>query len=515
MRPLWNYRRTHSVIPDTVKRGSGSYFSNYDAGDNEARVCIGTSCHLAGAQDTRPRLPAHLPQRNAYCLGYCYRSRAILTAGSPPVIQTFSDFGQCTDPDSDPAIRAHAAEAIVTRRIARGDFSGLTEARADGVYGALARVLGEAPDRVLSEMEASGERGRGGAGFPTGQKWRACATAKSGKKYVVANGDEGDPGSFIDRVLIERDPHTILEGLLICGYAIGAQHGLVYIRAEYPDAQQRMSRAIEEARAAGVVGQSVLGSGFSFDLQMVSGKGSYVCGEETALLNALEGLRGEVRVRPPYPTEEGLFGHPTLIQNVETLVNVPWIIGHGANAYAELGTRTSNGTKAICLNHGFARPGIVEVEFGTSLREVIEGIGGGGRDATNLEAVMLGGPMGSLLLPAEWDVPICFDAMAAQGIRLGHGGLVALPVGTDFHALLVHMLRFMVDESCGKCVPCRLGPTAALKLIESDGVTDRLRVDRILELMEAGSLCAFGQLMPDPMQKMLRCFGDRIFEDEA
>jgi NADH:ubiquinone oxidoreductase subunit F (NADH-binding) len=409
-------------------------------------------------------------------------------------------------------MRCAAERPIVTRRVAKGDFADLEAARADGAYDALEQALAGAPDDVLRAIEDSGERGRGGAGFPTGRKWRAGAEAAGDLKYVIANGDEGDPGSFIDRVLMERDPHAVLEGLALCAWAVGAAEGIVYVRCEYPEALRRMQEAVAAAEQAGVLGQSVLGSRFCFRVTVFPGMGSYVCGEETAMLNAIEGFRGEVRLRPPYPTESGLHGRPTIVNNVETLVNVPWIVANGARAYSALGTQQSSGTKAMCLNHGFARPGIVEVEFGMTLRELIE-THGGGSDNAPLEAVILGGPMGSVLPPDRWDVPICYEAMQQRSIRLGHGGLVALPEGTDFRRLLVHWLEFMQRESCGKCVPCRIGSQRALELARSPA--DRSGLQRLLEVMTEGSLCAFGQLMPGPMNELLEHFGDRIFGDAS
>ena len=404
-----------------------------------------------------------------------------------------------------PAISSIAKQTIVTRRIGRGDFSDLAAARADGAYETLAKVRRMRPEDVISAIEQSGERGRGGAAFPTGTKWRRCAEVISDSKYVVANGDEGDPGSFIDRVLMEDDPHSILEGMAICGHAVGAREGIVYIRSEYPRAMERMKAAIEAASAAGLLED--------FTASIVPGMGSYVCGEETAMLNAIEGLRGEVRLRPPYPVVEGLFGKPTVVDNVETLVNVPWILEHGPAEYAALGTKASPGTKALCLNHGFANPGILEIEFGRSLRDVIERDAGGGAHGKKLEAVLIGGPMGSVALPSQWDAPICYQAMAQRNLNLGHGGLVAVPEGTNIRALFLHWIEFMAEESCGKCVPCRLGSRRALEVAQTHGAAQSLpQLERLFDVMAQGSLCAFGQQMPGPMSEMLKYFGDRALE---
>jgi NADH:ubiquinone oxidoreductase subunit F (NADH-binding) len=325
---------------------------------------------------------------------------------------------------------------------------------------------------------------------------------------VVANGDEGDPGSFVDRVLMERDPHAVLEGMALCAHAIGAGTGVVYVRSEYPEARERMQGAVEEARAAGLLATGPAHAARPFAVRVESGRGSYVCGEETALLAAVEGRRGEARPRPPWPAERGLHGLPTVVNNVETLANLPAILEIGPDAYAALGTPRSRGTKALCLNQGFARPGIVEVEFGTPLAAVIEAGGGGRRP---LAAVLLGGPMGSLLPPAAWDVPICFGAMAERGIRLGHGGLVAIPEDASPALLLRHLLAFAESESCGRCAPCALGSARAAALARA-GPPARAPLERVLELMEQASLCGFGQLVPGPIRAVLERFGDAALE---
>jgi NADH:ubiquinone oxidoreductase subunit F (NADH-binding) len=328
---------------------------------------------------------------------------------------------------------------------------------------------------------------------------------------VAVNGDEGDPGSFVDRVLMEDDPHSVIEGLILCAYAVGASEGVIFIRSEYPRANAVMRQAVAEAYENGILGKSVLGSDLALEVSVRTGMGSYVCGEETAMLNAIEGWRGEVRIRPPFPAHAGLNGKPTVVNNVETLVNIPYIAERGADKYSAFGTARSKGTKVFSLNHGFARPGLVEVEFGLTLLEVMEeaGQGAGGQ---RLEAVILGGPMGSILLPQEWGVQVCYGRMGEAGIQLGHGGLVAIPEGADFRALLEHWLEFMMEESCGKCVPCRLGSKRAWRLLHQEAPTGRLqKLNRLFDLMEAGSLCAFGQSMPRPMRKLVEKFGDRIF----
>jgi len=502
---------SHEIaIPEAAVRGALTFYSDLHQSPEAPRICVGTSCVLAGAKDLLAKASRQTPCRSVYCVGYCDRSPAALRADGRAValngeISVEPLLALSTPEAVRPAIRSVANQTIVTRRIGRGDFSDLAAARADGAYETLAKVRRMSPEKVLLAMEQSGERGRGGAAFPTGTKWRRCAEVASDAKFVIANGDEGDPGSFIDRVLMEDDPHAILEGMAICGHAVGAHEGIAYIRSEYPRAIERMQAAIEAASAAGLLE--------NFKTYVVPGMGSYVCGEETAMLNSIEGLRGEVRLRPPYPVVEGLFGRPTVVDNVETLANVPWILEHGAGEYAALGTKASPGTKAICLNHGFAHPGILEIEFGRSLREVIDRDAGGPARDKKFEAVLIGGPMGSVALPGEWDVPICYQAMAERNLNLGHGGLVAVPEGTDMKALFLHWIEFMAEESCGKCVPCRLGSRRALELAQSARAAQSLlELERLFFVMAQGSLCAFGQQMPGPMSQLLQNFGDRILK---
>jgi NADH:ubiquinone oxidoreductase subunit F (NADH-binding) len=453
--------------------------------------------------------------RQAYCLGYCDRAPAVLLPDDRLALRCpahadaslLASLAEAQPARSD--IRCDAREAIVTARLLHGDCSTIEAATSAGAYHAVERALREPPEWTLAQIERSGLRGRGGAGFPTGEKWRVSAAQPSDMKYVIANGDEGDPGSFIDRELMERDPHAILAGMRIAAHAVGARQGVVYIRAEYPRARRVMAAAVEQARAAGWLGRATGPSVPPFDVRVESGKGSYVCGEETALLNALEGKRGEVRLRPPYPAVAGLFGRPTVVDNVETLVNVPWIVEHGAEAYRKLGTPLSPGTKALCLNVGFARPGIVEVEFGVPLRRALTELGGG--FTAKSEAVLIGGPMGSIVFAPEWDAPLCIDAMRRRGISLGHGGIVALPRDVAPAALATHLLQFMRDESCGKCVPCRLGSDAALRLVREGSSARRDELRSLLDLMTSTSLCAFGREAPGPVRQLLERFGDGVF----
>lgn len=492
-------------LPEAAVRGIISYYKDLGRNRTSLRVCQGTSCMLAGADKLQRQLNEQLSCEDVYCLGYCDRSPAILDHAGAVFCGDRAKAWRADQaveqaPPRQASVSSLIKPPIVTRR-ADADYSELNKARAAGAYHALFKALSKGPEQVLYEVERSGVRGRGGAGFPTGQKWRICANAQSKTRYVVVNGDEGDPGSFIDRVLMENDPHGILEGLLLCAYAIGAQHGIVFIRSEYPMALKKMRAAVASARSAGIFGAE---GTLPLEISIFPGMGSYVCGEETALLSAIEGLRGDVQLRPPFPTESGLYGQPTVVNNVETLLNIPAILTMGGDHYRALGTAASAGTKAMCLNHGFARPGIIEVEFGTSLRSLIEEAGGS-VDGRPLEAVILGGPMGSLLCPEEWDVQICYGAMAERSIQLGHGGLIAIPQGTDYRALLLHWLKFMKDESCGRCTPCRLGSEKAwqVALNLQDTQADQEQLIRLFDLMEEASLCAFGQYMPGPMRRMV------------
>lgn len=491
-------------IPAASIRGVTSFYADLV---EPARVltCSGTSCLLCGGNKLREDLvKSGHASREVYCLGYCDKSPVTLAADGRP---------EGAGDQSLPSITCHARLPVVTRRLLAGGAGALGKARELGAYQVLGAALGGRPEDVLAAMDRSGELGRGGAAFATGPKWRTCAATAADRRYVVANGDEGDPGSFLDRVLMEEDPHSILEGLLLCGFAVGAGEGIVFIRSEYPRAIAVMQSAVLEAREAGMIGRDILGRGFDFEISVVAGLGSYVCGEETALLNAIEGRRGEVRIRPPFPASCGLHGRPTVVNNVETLANVPFVVADGGAAYSSLGTAISKGTKALCLNRGFERPGIVEVEFGTPLRTVIQDLGGGGRNGKPLAAVLLGGPMGSVVMPEDWDVRVCYAGMRERGIELGHGGIVALPEDADFRGLLEHWIRFMIDESCGKCVPCRLGSQCAANALHAGRGEDetRRRLDELFTAMEQGSLCAFGQSMPRPMRQLVEHFGQHIF----
>jgi formate dehydrogenase iron-sulfur subunit len=381
-----------------------------------------------------------------------------------------------------------------------GDWSGLRRALAE---------LG--PEGLLELVEAATVRGRGGAGFPAGTKWRFTRAAKGDEKFIVANGDEGDPGSYIDKYLMERNPNLVLEGVALAGFAVGADHGFILTRSEYPLSKPILDAAVRQAHADGLLGEDILGSGFAFDITVVEGAGSYVVGEETALLACLQGLRGTVSARPPFPAERGAFGMPTVVNNTETLANIPFVAAHGADAYAALSPDSeSNGSKLVCFNERFARPTVFEVPFGMTMRELCEGVAGGLRDGREIKALQIGGPLGGILPAAKLDTVFDFDALAAEGCMVGHGSICAFDDHTDIRALAVHLLRFGAHESCGKCFPCRIGLRRAHDMFAADGPVDRQRFEQLLETLELGSLCAHGSGMPAPMRSLLAHFPDEL-----
>ena len=381
-------------------------------------------------------------------------------------------------------------------------------------YDALARVLSEmTPKQVVDAVVKSGLRGRGGGGFPTGTKWQFAASQKADQKYIVCNADEGDPGAFMDRSTIEGDPHTILEGLMIGGYAIGANQGYVYIRAEYPLAIKRLERAIADARAAGLLGENILGSKFDFDIELRLGAGAFVCGEETALLKSIEGSRGMPRPRPPFPTTAGLWGKPTVINNVETLANVPVVIIDGPEWFASLGTAKSKGTKVFSLAGKVNNTGLVEVPMGTTLREVVYDVGGGIKGGKAFKAVQTGGPAGGCMPAAALDTPVDYDSLAAAGSIMGSGGMIVM----DEDACMVDVARFFLeltqDESCGKCTPCREGTKRMLEMLEriTKGQGQEGDVEKLLRLADTvrkASLCGLGQAAPNPVISTIKHFRD-------
>ena len=381
-------------------------------------------------------------------------------------------------------------------------------------YQALAKVITTmTPSDVIQTILDSGLRGRGGAGFPTGRKWSFAAAQPQGKKYVVCNADEGDPGAFMDRSVLEGDPHAVLEAMAIAGYAIGADEGYIYVRAEYPIAVHRLEIAIKQAEENGVLGQNIFGTGFNFKITLRLGAGAFVCGEETALLTSIEGHRGEPRPRPPFPAVKGLFGKPTIINNVETLANICQIILNGPEWFASMGTATSKGTKVFALGGKITNTGLVEIPMGTTLREVVEEIGGGVPGGKKFKAAQTGGPSGGCIPASLIDTPIDYDNLIAIGSMMGSGGLIVMDEDDCMVDIAKFFLEFTVDESCGKCVPCRIGTMRLLETLEkiTDGHGTLEDIDKLEELSEyikSASLCALGQTAPNPVLSTLHFFRD-------
>ena len=379
-------------------------------------------------------------------------------------------------------------------------------------YMALGKALFEmTPKDVVVEIKKSGLRGRGGGGFPTGLKWEIAASYAADQKYVICNADEGDPGAFMDRSLLEGDPHSVVEAMGICGYAIGADKGVVYIRAEYPLAVERLRKAIEDARTAGMLGNDILGSGFSFDIDIYYGAGAFVCGEETALIRSLESERGEPTNKPPFPAESGFWGKPSNVNNVETFANIPVILLKGADWFASIGTEKSKGTKVFALAGKVNNVGLVEVPMGTTLREVIFDIGGGIRDGKKFKAAQTGGPSGGCLTERFLDTPIDYDNLLAAGSMMGSGGMIVLDEDNCMVDVAKFYLGFTVEESCGKCTPCRVGNRRMLEILEkiSDGRATEKDLNRLRELatiIKDTSLCGLGQTAPNPVLSTLENF---------
>ncbi len=390
----------------------------------------------------------------------------------------------------------------------------IDEAIAKGAYRALAKVLEQNnPDAVIEEIEKSGLRGRGGGGFPTGRKWKFTAANRGGKSYVVCNGDEGDPGAFMDRSVMEGDPHKLLEGMAIAGFAIGADEAYIYVRAEYPLAIKRLRIAIKQAEEKGYLGQNIMGSGFNFEIHIKEGAGAFVCGEETALMASIEGERGMPRPKPPFPANCGLFGRPTLINNVETLANVPVIIDKGAQWFSSFGTETSKGTKTFALTGEVNNTGLIEVPMGTTLREIVFDIGGGIRNGKKFKAVQIGGPSGGCLTEEHLDIPMDYDNLIKAGAMVGSGGLVVMNEDTCIVEVARFFMHFTQNESCGKCVPCREGTKNMLKILEKivRGQGEMKDLDTLEELalaVKEGSLCGLGKTAPNPVLSTLKYFRD-------
>ena len=403
---------------------------------------------------------------------------------------------------------------IVLRNCGVIDPDNIEEYIAMDGYAALGKVLTEmTPEDVIKVVSDSGLRGRGGGGFPTGRKWALCAPNKADQKYVVCNADEGDPGAFMDRSILEGDPHCIIEAMTICGYAVGATKGYVYVRAEYPIAVKRLQKAIDDAKEYGLLGKNIFESGFDFDLEIKLGAGAFVCGEETALMTSIEGNRGEPRPRPPYPAVKGLFGKPTVENNVETFANIPQIILNGVEWFTSMGTERSKGTKVFALGGKIEHTGLVEIPMGTTLREIIYDIGGGIPNGKKFKAAQTGGPSGGCIPASLIDTEVDYDNLVSIGCMMGSGGLIVMDEDTCMVDMAKFFLEFTVDESCGKCTPCRVGTKRLLELLNkiTDGngtLEDIDRLEALCNYIKANSLCGLGQTAPNPVLATLKFFRD-------
>jgi NADH:ubiquinone oxidoreductase subunit F (NADH-binding)/NADH:ubiquinone oxidoreductase subunit E len=502
-----------SGMPEAAVYGVSSFYDDLTAprGRRHIRVCTGTACFAASGDAhvdaLRQGLRLELGERSTdgevslaetVCLGFCHSSPAVrdgdvVDAGAGVIDRVLS--GACREA-SEPEWTSLLDEQVLIRP---GDWSGLERA-----------VTALTPEELLAEVTEAVVRGRGGAGFPAGQKWSFARAAAGAPTFIVANGDEGDPGSYIDKYLMERNPALVLEGMALAGYAVGAEHGFILTRSEYPRSKPLLQEAAEAARDAGWLGDHIAGSGFSFDVTVLEGAGSYVVGEETALLACIEGRRGTVSARPPFPAVRGLYGRPTVVNNTETLANIPFIARHGAAAYRALSPGASSGSKLVCFNERFARPGVYEVSFGTPMRELVETIAGGMAEGRELKALQIGGPLGGILPASRLDVAFDFEALAAEGCMVGHGGILAFDEDTDMRGVARHLLRFGAHESCGKCFPCRIGLHRAHEMFCRDEPIDRDRLEALLEALELGSLCAHGGGLPAPMRSLIRYFPDEL-----
>jgi formate dehydrogenase iron-sulfur subunit len=400
---------------------------------------------------------------------------------------------------------------VTFARVGVIDPLSVADYEAHGGLVGLRKALALTSEQIVEEVTQSGLRGRGGAGFPAGIKWNTVLGAQADQKYICCNADEGDSGTFADRMLMEGDPLTLVEGMIIAGIAVGATKGLIYCRSEYPHAIDVLSKAIKNAYVAGVLGASVCGSHFAFDLEVRSGAGSYVCGEETAMLESLEGKRGMIRPKPPIPALSGLYGKPTVINNVMTLSAVPMILADGAAAYQGLGVERSRGTQVFQLAGNIAKGGIVETAFGITLGELVDGFGGGTNSGRPIKTVQVGGPLGAYLDKSAWDVPMAYESLAAAGGMLGHGGVVVFDDTVNMAKQARFAMEFCAEESCGKCTPCRIGSTRGVEVIDKivageDQAENLLLLEDLCEVMTDGSLCAMGGLTPLPVRSALKLY---------
>lgn len=476
----------------------------------KAYVCNGSACMTAGTQhQVTNKLLSHFDKSQIgemCCLGRCHENSAFHIDGRNYSGTDIDRIGEIKSQPSPTAEKYHvgcSGTPILTAPIpAVAEY-----------YEILKKALAKSPSVLLEELKKSGLRGRGGAGFSSAFKLEACRNAADDIKFIVCNADEGDPGAFSDRYIMEERPHALLQGMLLAGYMAGARYGVVYIRGEYPESVHIISNAITELHEAGFIGEAIAGTNFSFDFKVIKAQGAYICGEETALLSSIEGQRPEVRVRPPYPAQKGLFNKPTVVNNVETLANIPFVIDRGGAAFAAIGTERSSGTKLVSLDGHFNRPGIYEVDMGTPLDTVVNVLGGGFNKP--VKALHIGGPLGGLVpVSAIKDLTTDFDSFSKNGFLLGHASVVCIPSDFPMIQYIEHLFRFTAHESCGKCFPCRIGSTRGYEMIEkartSEYKIDRTLLNDLLETLETGSLCALGGGVPLPVKNAIRYFGEEL-----
>ncbi len=476
------------------------------------RVCGDPACALAGSDILLERLCQRLDVapneitpdgeftvERAPCLGLCDRAPAVLV-GEEPIGQVHIDQIEnllgAEDAEAESTIAGQIR--ILTRNCDKGRPTSIAEYEAGQGYAGLRKALGMQPEKVIAEVKASGLVGRGGAAFPTGIKWEGAANAAGHPKYVVCNADESEPGTFKDRVLMIGDPHLIIEGMVIAAYAIGASAGYIYVRGEYPYAIKVLDQALQESRQAGYLGVNILNTGFNFDIELRLGAGAYICGEETALFESIEGKRGFPRVKPPFPTTYGLFGKPTVINNVETLCNVPFILEHGADEYRRMGTHNSPGPKLFCVSGDVAQPGLYEVPFGITIRQLIFELAGGIRKGNKLQTILFGGAAGAFAILDQLDTKMSFEDLREAGLPLGSGVVMVFDETRDVRDVLKRLARFFNHESCGKCYPCQLGTQRQYEILErlADGKPIPGDAERLTDVgwtMSDASLCGLGQ----------------------
>ncbi len=474
-------------------------------------VCNGTACLCAGTQnEVIEKLKTHFSEDeigHMTCLGRCHENSAFHYDGSNFSGNALGQLKDIVSSNGDHAedeyIVGHNGKQILTT-----PFSNI-----DDYYKPFEKALKTDTESVLEEIKISNLRGRGGAGFPIGLKLEFCRNEANKTKFIICNADEGDPGAYSDRYLLEKQPHSVLFGMMIAGLVTGADHGIVYIRAEYPDSVTIMQEAINAIKDKGLIGENIKGSGFDFDFKIIQAQGSYICGEETALINSIEGQRPEVRVRPPYPAQKGLFNKPTVVNNVETLAALHYILENGGTAWKEIGTERSSGTKLVCLDSFFKNPGMYEVEMGTPLSEVVNDLGGGFK--SDVKALQIGGPLGGLVPVSKIEeLTLDFESFGNAGFLLGHASVVSIPSDFSILKFIEHLFDFAAYESCGKCFPCRLGTKRgqelATKALTSDYKIDRTLFTDLLTTLEEGSLCAHGGGIPLPVRNALDYFEDEL-----